>query len=98
MSSTTHAADLAECVAPLDEEGRRAVRRYWEQVIREEWVPSVRPASRAVSLAELDERRERREVRRAMARVAAAGRLAPVVSLPTPAATVGGQVRAGEAA
>ena len=92
-------ASLADCMSPLDEDGQREVRRYWEQVIREEWVPSVRPAARAVSLAELDERRERREARRAMARVAAAGRLAPVVAMRSPAAAVaGGSVRAGEAA
>ncbi|MGQ0574465.1 MAG: hypothetical protein ACT4RN_09695 [Pseudonocardia sp.] len=85
MSSTTHAADLAECVVPLDDEGRRAVRRYWEQVIREEWVPATRRAPRAVPLAE-DGRRERREARRAVARIAAAGRVAPVVTL-RPSAT-----------
>src|SRR3954447_1183253 len=38
MDSRWDPAALAECVALLDEEGRRAVRQYWEQVIREEWV------------------------------------------------------------
>ena len=68
MDSRAKGAALSECIAPLDEEGRRAVRRYWEQVIREEWVPPVRRAPRPVPLAE-DGRRERREARRAMARI-----------------------------
>ena len=76
MSTTKDCAALAECVAQLSEEERRAVRRYWEQVIREEWVPATRPVPRAVSLAELDERRERRSARRAVARITAAGRVA----------------------
>lgn len=80
MGSTIHPADLDECVVPLDEEGRRAVRRYWEQVIREEWCPPVRRVPRAVPLAE-DGRRERREARRAVARIAAASRV-QVRSLP----------------
>jgi hypothetical protein len=76
MDSTTNGAALVECVAPLGEEGRRAVRRYWEQVIREEWVPPVRRVPRAVPL-DTDGRRERREARRAIAQIAAAGRVAP---------------------
>lgn len=80
MSCTSHPAQLAECVVPLDEEGRRAVRRYWELVIREEWEPPARRVPRAVPL-ECDGRRERREARRAVARIAAAAsRVAPVVS------------------
>lgn len=75
MSSKISAAELAECVVPLDEEGQKAVRQYWEQVIREEWVAATRPVPRAVSLAELDERRERRSARRALAQIAAAGRV-----------------------
>jgi hypothetical protein len=82
--SNEDAGVLAECVSPLDDEGRRAVRRYWEQVIREEWVPPVRRRPRAVPLAE-DGRRERREARRAVGRIAAASRLAPVVALRGPA-------------
>ena len=66
---------LDECVRPLDEDDRRELRRYWEQVIREEWVPPSRWMPRAVPLAE-DGRRERRQARRAVARIAAAGRLA----------------------
>jgi hypothetical protein len=73
MSSCVSPAALAECIAPLDEEGRRALRRYWEQVIREEWMPTPRPVPRALPLAE-DGRRERRQVRRAVDEVA---RLAP---------------------
>ena len=71
---TTDPAALDECVRPLDDESRRMVRRYWEQVIREEWVPPTRRLPRSVPLAE-DGRRERREARRAVARIAAAGRL-----------------------
>ncbi len=67
-------AALAECVVPLDDEGRRAVRRYWEQVIREEWEPPARSAPRPVPLAE-DGRRERRQARRAVTRIAAASRV-----------------------
>jgi hypothetical protein len=66
-------AGLAECVVPLDEDGRRTVVAYWEQVIREELLPD-RPVPRAVPLAE-DGRRERREARRAVARIAAASRV-----------------------
>jgi hypothetical protein len=76
MEGKTNPADLAECIAPLADEERRAVRRYWEQVIREEWVPVARPDPRPVSLAELDQRRERRSARRAVSRIAAAGRVA----------------------
>jgi hypothetical protein len=74
MDSTTNGAALVECTAPLDDEGREAVLRYWEQVIREEWEPPVRRVPRAVPLAE-DGRRERRAARRAVARIAAASRL-----------------------
>ena len=81
MSSTTDPAELAECLAPLDEQGRRAVRRYWEQVIREEWVPAPRGVPRAVPLSELDERRERRAV---AAVVRLAGRCAEVVAVAGP--------------
>lgn len=34
MFPTIDPAELADCVVPLDEEGRRALRRYWERVIR----------------------------------------------------------------
>jgi hypothetical protein len=66
---------LDGCVRPLDEDDRRELRRYWEQVIREEWVPPSRWKPRAVPLAG-DGRRERRQAHRAVARIAAAGRLA----------------------
>jgi hypothetical protein len=79
MDSTISPADLDQCVVPLDEVSRRAVRRYWEQVIREELLP-VEQAPRAVPLPE-DGRRERRQARRAVARIAAAGR-ARVRALP----------------
>ena len=36
MDNTQDGAALADCIAPLDEEGRRAVRRHWDRVIREE--------------------------------------------------------------
>lgn len=93
MSTGIDAAALAECIAPLDDEQRRALRRYWEQVIREEWAPPVRRVPRPVPLAE-DGRRERREARRAIARIAAAGRVAVVRELPVRAA----RETAGEAA
>lgn len=90
MESTTNPAALTECVVPLDEEGRRAVRRYWERVIREEWVPPVERVAGPGSLAELDERRSRRQARRAMARIAAASRVHPLttppLSVPSPVA------------
>jgi hypothetical protein len=69
MEAKHDAAALTECIAPLDDEDRRAVRRYWEQVIREELVPAERVAPRPVPLEELDERRERRTARRAVATV-----------------------------
>lgn len=68
---------VAEIAAGLNVS--RAVRRYWEQVIREELLP-VRQVPRAVPLAE-DGRRERRAARRAVARIAAGGRAAHVVVL-----------------
>lgn len=79
MDSSIHPADLAQCVAPLDDDDRRAVCRYWEQIIREELLPTP-TAPRAVPLPE-DGRRERRQTRRAVARIAAAGR-AQVRTLP----------------
>lgn len=74
MDTEIDAAALAECVVPLPKEARRAVRQYWEQVIREEWMPPVRRRPRAVPLPE-DGRRERREARRAVSRIAAASRV-----------------------
>lgn len=69
MRTTTTTAELDECVAPLDDEGRRALRRYWSQVVWEEWVPpAARREPSPVSAAA--EGRRRREARRAMARVA----------------------------
>ena len=68
MDAIQDLASLDECVAPLADEDRRALRRYWEQVIREEWVPPAKRAPRPVPLAE-DGRRERREARRAVATV-----------------------------
>lgn len=81
--STRDVVALTECVVPLDAEGRRAVRRYWERVIREEWVPPVERAAGRGSLVDLDERRTRRRTRRAMARIAATSRTAPVRALDT---------------
>jgi hypothetical protein len=94
MDAISDPRALDDCVVALDEEGQKAVRQYWEQVIREEWVPAARPVPRAVSMAELDERRERRSARRAVARIAAASRLAQVHRLATPA----GGFEPGEAA
>lgn len=81
MARTTDPATLAECVALLDEEDRRAVRRYWDRVVREEWVEPSRWMARPAPVERTG--RQRREARRAIARIAAAGRVAAVVSLPT---------------
>lgn len=97
MDAISDPRALDECVVALDEEGQKAVRQYWEQVIREEWVPSARPVPRAVSLAELDERRDRRSARRAVARIAAAGRVAQLRRPAVPAAA-SGEFGPGEAA
>jgi hypothetical protein len=67
-------ADLANCLGPLADDERRALRRYWDQVIREEWIPAERQAPRLVPLPELDERRERRRARRAFSLIAGAAR------------------------
>ncbi|RTL64505.1 MAG: hypothetical protein EKK42_24895 [Pseudonocardiaceae bacterium] len=83
-----HAA-LADRIDPLSDDERRRLVSYWDQVIREVWTQVIEGSSTAHSLAELDERRARRETRRAMARIARAGqRRAPVARL---AATVGGE-------
>jgi glutathione S-transferase len=67
-------AALTECIAPLPDAARRAICQYWEQVIREEWEPPVRPRPRAVPLSE-DGRRARREAPRAVSRIATASRM-----------------------
>jgi hypothetical protein len=76
MSTAVIAAALAERIDPLDEEEQRMLHEYWDNVIREELVPGGerRPVPDALSVAE--ERRVRRETRRRMATVAAAGRAA----------------------
>jgi hypothetical protein len=66
---TISPAELAECLAPLGIEDRRRLEEHWERVIREEWVPPSRRVSRPVRVAGLDERRERREARRAVGAV-----------------------------
>ncbi|WP_226361568.1 hypothetical protein [Pseudonocardia sp. ICBG1142] len=74
MKNATDPAALAECVGQLNEEGARAVRRYWHRVVREVAAePVVRPVAYPVPFA-ADIRRERREARRAIARIVAAGR------------------------
>lgn len=83
--STTRPADLAECLAPLDDASRRAVRRYWEQVIREEWVPPVRRVPGPASLTTGNEGRARRQARQAVARIAEASQMARVHTLPNAA-------------
>jgi len=45
MDSTAEGAALTDCVVPLDEEGRRAVRRYWDRVIREEMRAATSPGA-----------------------------------------------------
>jgi len=75
MNSTTHPnihpLDLDQCTAPLDDDDLGALRQYWEQVT-DELCPLPRRAPRAVSLP-TDGRRERREVRRTVSRITAAG-------------------------
>lgn len=94
MFPTIDPAELADCVVPLDEEGRRALRRYWERVIREEWVsprqrttPSPRPSE--------DGQRRLRGARRAVAHTATTG--TAVVTLQS-AARRAGSSTTGEAA
>jgi hypothetical protein len=72
---TEDARALSDRIGPLDEEGRRAVRRYWEQVIREEWVPPSRQRPARVSMGELDERRGRRAARRSLSLVTRSGQV-----------------------
>jgi hypothetical protein len=82
-------AGLDDCTAPLGDEQRESLHDFWDRVIREEWVPAARPQPRAVSLAELDERRERRSARRAVAQIAAASRVTHL-RRSSPAARSGG--------
>lgn len=72
MVNIDDVSGLVDCIAPLDDQGRQAVHEYWDRVIRDEWGPAVdrTPARRAMT--ELEERRSRRETRRAMARIARA--------------------------
>jgi hypothetical protein len=81
MNSTIHPLDLDQCTTPLDDNDLRALRQYWEQVI-DELCPLPRRAPRAVPLP-TDGRRERREVRRTVSRIAAADQTRSRV-LPTP--------------
>ena len=62
-------AGLADCTVVLGLEHRRAVREYWDQVIREEEVPAGQRVYCPPSLEELDERRARRRARRGLASV-----------------------------
>lgn len=71
MEATCDPAGLAECLAPLDREGRRLVREYWERVIEEcdaEVVAAPRPTS-ALLDGSAAERRRRRVERRQVAAV-----------------------------
>lgn len=68
-SSIPDPAELAECIAPLNDEERRALRQYWERVIREEWISASRIPPRTVPEPDLEERRARRAARRSMAAV-----------------------------
>jgi hypothetical protein len=74
--------DLANRLGPLDDDERRVLRRYWDQVIREEWIPAERQAPRLVPVPELAERRERRRARRAMTLIAGAARPGPAMARP----------------
>lgn len=89
MYEAVQQADLADRIDPLSDDERRQLVSYWDRVIREEFaqVNEAPPATR--SFSELDERRARRDTRRAMARIARAGqRRAPAAWM---AATVGGE-------
>jgi hypothetical protein len=92
------AGALADCIAPLDAEQRSALRGYWEQVIREEWVPPTERVPARPAMAGLDERRARREARRAMARIAQAGRVDRGTVLAFPSADERLPLSGGEAA
>lgn len=79
IDNTDAGGALVECVAQLNDEDRRAVRRYWDEVTREVWDSLVEQETAGVSLYGIA-CRERREARRAIARVAlstAGGRSGP---------------------
>lgn len=92
MRNVVDPAALAECVGQLDEDAGRAVRAYWHRVVQEVAAePVVRTVFYPVPFVS-DIRRERREARRAMARIAEAGRRTQVVALrPAVAPVMGGE-------
>lgn len=67
---STDPESLAECIAPLNQQDRQALRRHWDRVTAEEWTPPSQRYDRVPSLAELDERRARRRIHRQLASVA----------------------------
>jgi hypothetical protein len=62
-------AELTDCTVELGPDEQRAVRDYWEQVVREEEIPVSERVYCPPSLEELDERRSRRQARRGLASV-----------------------------
>lgn len=53
----------AECLAPLADENRHALRKYWDSLIWDAWIPPAERV-RVPTFAELDERRAQRRMRR----------------------------------
>jgi hypothetical protein len=62
--------DLTECIAPLSDGDRYALRWYWNQLVWDECVPPDERVERVPSFAELDERRAQRRMRRSPAATA----------------------------
>ena len=55
---------LAECIAHLGDEDRYALRKHWDRLVWEAWIPPSQQVERVPSFAELDERRAQRRMRR----------------------------------
>ncbi|OLL99239.1 hypothetical protein Ae406Ps2_3023c [Pseudonocardia sp. Ae406_Ps2] len=79
-------------MAQLSDDGRRAVRRYWDEVTREVWGSLAVQASPGASEYGIA-CRERREARRAIARVALStvGRRSALGRVGTAGAVLGGE-------
>ena len=93
-----HPENLTDCVVPLNSEDIGALHCYWDQVIREEWVPPAQRELAPAALVVKEERRAHREARRSMARIVRPGRRSNVVALPTRSTPHAGSSVGGEAA